>query len=97
MANWGNLNKYKSTEVISRMQKIRKGFFMAQTLSIMYYIFMADSPKKGYGKRPLWQWILLYVIIAAVVYGAVYYFVFAKKGGYDTGSTQNTAPYSYGK
>jgi hypothetical protein len=60
---------------------------------------MADSPKTGYGKRPLWQWILLYVIVGAVVYGAIYYFVFAKKGGYNYsgGTTQNAAPYSYGK
>jgi hypothetical protein len=34
----------------------------------------------GYGKRPLWQWVLLYVVIAAVVYGLVYYFFFAGKG-----------------
>lgn len=33
----------------------------------------------AYGKRPLWQWILLYVVLGAVVYGVVYYFVFAKK------------------
>lgn len=36
----------------------------------------------GYGKRPLWQWVVLYVLIGLVVYGLVYYFVFAKKGGY---------------
>lgn len=35
-----------------------------------------------YGKRPLWQWILLYVVIGGVVYALVYYFVFAKSGGY---------------
>jgi len=34
----------------------------------------------GYGKRPLWQWILLYVVIAGVLYGIVYYFVFARNG-----------------
>ncbi len=28
----------------------------------------------NYGKRPLWQWVLIYLIIAAVVYGLVYYF-----------------------
>lgn len=39
---------------------------------------MSDS----YGKRPMWQWILLYVVIAAVVYGLFYYFVLAGKGGY---------------
>ncbi len=41
----------------------------------------------NYGKRPVWQWILIYVVIAAVVYGLIYYFVFAKKGGYSYGTT----------
>lgn len=36
--------------------------------------------KKAYGKRPLWQWIVIYLIIAAVVYGLVYYFFL--KGAY---------------
>lgn len=47
--------------------------------------------KSSYGKRPLWQWILIYIVIAAVLYGVVYYFVFAKKGGgtgYNTVQTQ---------
>ena len=57
---------------------------------------MAGVSKTGYGKRPLWQWILLYVVIGAVVYGAMYYFVFAKKDGYGS-SSGSTAPYSYGK
>jgi len=43
---------------------------------------MANEQTAGYGKRPLWQWILLYVVIAAVVYGAFYYFVLAKNGTY---------------
>ena len=41
---------------------------------------MADSdqqpkkkPTKGYGKRPTWQWVLIYVVIAIVVYGLIYY------------------------
>lgn len=38
--------------------------------------------KKGYGKRPLWQWIVIYLVVAALVYGLVYYFVLAKDGGY---------------
>lgn len=37
-------------------------------------------PKKGYGKRPLWQWIALYVIIGAIVYGLIYYFFFYHSG-----------------
>lgn len=38
-----------------------------------------ESQKKGYGygKRPLWQWIVLYLVIGAVAYAAIYYFVFA--------------------
>lgn len=43
----------------------------------------------GYGKRPLWQWIVLYAVIAVVVYGLVYYFVFAKKGGYNSNSSNS--------
>lgn len=47
---------------------------------------------KGYGKRPLWQWILIYVVVGGIIYGAVYYFAIAKKGGYDASNTtyQNT-------
>ncbi len=33
------------------------------------------TPNGGYAKRPLWQWILLYVVIAAIIYGIVYYFL----------------------
>lgn len=42
---------------------------------------MDEYTNKGYGKRPLWQWIAIYVVIGLVVYGVIYYFVFAKKGG----------------
>ncbi len=31
-----------------------------------------SKPAKGYGKRALWQWVLLYVVIAIVVYGLIY-------------------------
>jgi plastocyanin len=42
----------------------------------------------GYGKRPLWQWIALYIVIGVVIYGVVYYFVLAKNGkGYSNNST----------
>jgi flagellar basal body-associated protein FliL len=36
------------------------------------------SPK-GYGKRPLWQWILIYIVVAVVVYGLIY-LLFIKGG-----------------
>lgn len=42
--------------------------------------------KSGYGKRPLWQWIVIYLVIGGIVYAAIYYFVFTKKGGYGYGS-----------
>lgn len=56
---------------------------------------MENEPQKsGYGKRPLWQWIVLYLVIGAVAYAAIYYFVIAKKGGYDSNSSiENSSPY----
>lgn len=54
----------------------------------------------GYGKRPLWQWVVIYLIIGAIVYGAIYYFVIAKRGGTSYSlpgqSTQQSAPSSIG-
>jgi hypothetical protein len=41
----------------------------------------------GYGKRPMWQWIVLYVVIAVIVYGAIYYFYLAKRNLYQTDQT----------
>lgn len=29
---------------------------------------------KSYGKHPLWQWVLAYMIFAIVLYGVIYYF-----------------------
>ena len=40
-----------------------------------------EQKQTGYGKRPLWQWIALYLVIGVVVYGVVYYFILAKNGG----------------
>lgn len=51
---------------------------------------------KGYGRRPLWQWIVIYIVIGGIVYGAIYYFAFAKKGGYGaSGNNQNTSQSPY--
>lgn len=46
---------------------------------------MAEEEKKsyGYGKMPLWQWVVIYLVIGGLIYGAVYYFFLAKKGGYN--------------
>ena len=35
-----------------------------------------------YAKRPLWQWIALYVAIGGVIYAGIYYFFCGRKGGY---------------
>jgi plastocyanin len=42
---------------------------------------MDEENKSTYGKRPLWQWVVVYVVVAIAIYGLVYYFVLAKKGG----------------
>lgn len=34
---------------------------------------------KGYGKRPAWFWILVYIIVGAIIYGIIYLFFF--RGG----------------
>jgi hypothetical protein len=40
----------------------------------------SQKPSKGYGKRPVWQWVLIYLVIAIIVYGLIY-FIFIHKGG----------------
>lgn len=41
----------------------------------------SPKPSKGYGKRPLWHWILLYIVAAVIIYGLVYLVFFHKGGG----------------
>ncbi|MFA5004352.1 MAG: hypothetical protein WC498_03710 [Candidatus Saccharimonadales bacterium] len=38
-----------------------------------------QKPSKGYGKRPIWQWVVIYVVVAVIVYGLVYVLFF--RGG----------------
>jgi plastocyanin len=45
----------------------------------------------GYGKRPLWHWVLVYALIGGVIYAAVYFVFIAKKGGYSQGGYQAPA------
>lgn len=45
--------------------------------------------KNSYGKRPLWQWVLIYIIAGGVAYGLIYYFFFAKNGGYTYNQPQD--------
>ncbi len=50
---------------------------------------MADQ-KKGYGKRPLWQWVLIYLVIGGVVYYGIYYFYSHRSSSSGTGSSQHS-------
>lgn len=51
-----------------------------------------QQTSSGYAKRPLWQWILLYVVIGLLVYGLIYYFVFAKKINYPAQPAVSVSP-----
>ncbi len=33
-----------------------------------------QQSSSGYGKRPVWQWALLYLVIGGLLYWAIYYF-----------------------
>lgn len=39
-----------------------------------------QKPTKGYGKRPMWQWAVIYLIVAVVVYGLIYLLFIHKSG-----------------
>ncbi len=47
-----------------------------------------QKPTKGYGKRPKWQWLVIYLVVAIVVYGLIY-LLFIRK----TGSSGSSSPY----
>ena len=39
-----------------------------------------QKPTKGYGKRPVGQWVVIYIIVAIVLYGLAYLIFFHKSG-----------------
>ena len=46
---------------------------------------MENNYKKddySYRKRPLWQWFLIYIIVAGIIYFLIYYFLLARNGSY---------------
>ena len=49
---------------------------------------MEEENKQVYGKKNLWLWVLIYLVIAVVAYAAIYYLFFAK------GASSNNAPVS---
>jgi hypothetical protein len=50
---------------------------------------MTDTMNKSnYGKRPLWQWILIYLVIGGIIYALIYYFFLGNKNNeYSPGNT----------
>lgn len=56
---------------------------------------MQKPSGKGYGKRPLWQWIVIYLVAGGIIYYGIYYFAIAKKGGYSSTSNTNTSSSPY--
>ncbi len=55
---------------------------------------MAENNKGGYGKRPMWQWVLIYIVVGGIIYGLIYYFYLGRNGGYNyNNSTTNTTQY----
>ena len=52
---------------------------------------MTDE-KNEYGKRPVWQWIAIYLVVGLVVYALIYYVFIAKKGGNGYGAANTNQP-----
>lgn len=46
------------------------------------------SKKSVYAKRPLWHWVVLYLIIGGILYLMIYYFLLKGKG-YDGNMNYN--------
>jgi len=51
-----------------------------------------ERKQNDYAKRPLWQWLVLYAVIAVVIYGAVYFVLIKHQGGYNMTASQATKP-----
>lgn len=50
--------------------------------------------KATYGKKSIWMWVLVYVVLAAIIYGGVYYFNRINRGA--SGSTNNNSQSNQG-
>jgi hypothetical protein len=40
-----------------------------------------NKPTKGYGKRSKGQWVVIYLVVAIIVYSLVYFLFIHKSGG----------------
>lgn len=41
----------------------------------------AQPPKKGYGKKPLWFWLLVYLVVGGIIYAIIYFVFLSGNGG----------------
>jgi hypothetical protein len=47
----------------------------------------------AYSKRPLWYWVMIYLVAGAIVYG-LYYYIMMSNGGYGAPTyTQSNSGY----
>jgi hypothetical protein len=54
-----------------------------------------SSYSNKYGKRSMWQWVAIYVVLGIIVYGVVYFLIIGNKSGYNYNSPQPTGPQNY--
>lgn len=47
-----------------------------------------SNKSSGYGKRPLWQWVLIYIVIGGIIYFAIYYLFL--RGKYSSSNYSNS-------
>ena len=52
---------------------------------------ISQDKKSAYSNRPVWQWVLIYLVIAIVVYGAIYFLFLHKNNSYGNIPSTNTA------
>lgn len=45
-----------------------------------YKMDSSKSGGKGYGKKSLWKWILLYIVIGGAIYALIYFLLIRHKG-----------------
>lgn len=58
------------------------------------------KPRKTYGKRPIWHWLIFYLIIGGIIYGLLYFSGIINfpnnNSGFETDYSSNSSgDYSY--
>ena len=51
---------------------------------------METANNSAYTRKPLWQWVLIYIILGGLAYGIVYYLFVTKNNTYSTSVTGQT-------